>query len=243
MSDSTKPTVTTIPSMPTFLSDPPIKDGKRSRGSVAMQHQRGPRKPPVIREKKNKSKNNTVMDGSFTSICQMLGGKRIGAETIINLVRQIATTNMDAAAFITLYDSKSKDFHRCISAENIELLCIEASLPWPRLVTWAYEVALTTGQQLAAMTAAMHLPDVVNKTVKFAKQKDGHRDRDMLFRSTGFIPTAGGISIVNNVAARAQAANVTGEAFVPFEQDVIDIEDGRRSERAEPALVQPQGNE
>src|SRR5262249_37802197 len=81
-----------------------------------------------------------------------------------------------------------------------------------------------------AMKAALALPDVVDKTIKFAKQKGGKADREHLYRATGFLPTpSGGISIINQVAANAQARNAgmgdgSGGMFVPFEKDVIDLD-------------------
>jgi len=147
---------------------------------------------------------------------------RGGRKTFLNLVRSTAQTDLDAARFISKYDALNSFSKQNVSLED---LCTEADIKWPQLVGWAFQAAATTGQHLAAMKAALALPDVVDKSIKFAKQKDGHRDRDFLYQHTGFTPVADGtkISIVNQVAANAQAKNEGGAAFVPFEQDVIDV--------------------
>lgn len=165
------------------------------------------------------------MDGSFPSVCALLGAGASGAKTLLNLVRATAPTSPDAASFLALLDAKTQHLRNALSPQVLEDLCTEFSVPWPKLVGWAFEAAAATGQHLAAMKAALALPEVVDKTIKFAKRKDGYRDRDFLFRSTGFVPTPGGIAIINQIAANAQARNIDagGEAFVPFERDVIDI--------------------
>lgn len=163
---------------------------------------------------------NAGMDGTLKSIINMLRG---GQLALIGLVRTAAQTNTEAATFISKYDNLT---HRVknSSATKLEDICTEMEIGWPRMVSWAMEAAMTTGQHLAAMKAALALPEVVEKSIKFAKQKDGYRDRDFLYRHSGFVPTPAGssISIVNQIAANAQAKNEGGAAFVPFEQDVID---------------------
>jgi hypothetical protein len=155
----------------------------------------------------------------------MLGSRSQGVRILVNLIRACASVNKEAASFVDLYDSKTSHFRSALTPSALEDLATEADLPWPRLVAWAYESAISTGQHLASMKAALALPSVVDQTIKFAKRRDGHRDRDFLYRSTGFIPTPGGVSIVNQVAASAQARNISlGEdMFTPFERDIAEV--------------------
>jgi hypothetical protein len=159
--------------------------------------------------------------GSLGSVLSMLRG---GQKTLINLVRIVAATSTEAALFISKYDALTARARKCDSRVSLEDLCKESGIEWPRLVGWACEAAMATGQHIAAMNAALSLPDVVEKSIKYAKERKGTRDREMLFQHSRFIPVPSGstISILNQVAANAQAANSDAKAFVPFEQDIME---------------------
>lgn len=158
-------------------------------------------------------------------VCKSLPGGRRG---LLELLRTASATQPDAARFLDKWFSfRGKPNVSRVSWDDI---CVECGFEWTKLVTMALEAALTTNHHLAAMKAAVALPEVVDKMVKFAKRKDGVKDREMLFRHSNFLPVPAGttVSIVNQVAARAQASN-SPETLVPFEKDVIDAEeDGRR---------------
>ncbi len=173
------------------------------------------------KRKVGSGRRSANMNGTLASVCAMLRG---GKATLLNLIRITASSgNTDAANFLAHYDALQEKAKLRISFED---LCTECGFPWPRLVGWAFEAAASTGQHLAAMKASLALPEVVDASIKFAMKKDGHRDRDFLYQHTGFTPTPTGasISIVNQASANAQAKNGNETSFVPFEQDVIDVD-------------------
>lgn len=231
------------------MSDTPTFDPIHIVAPDSPAPKRRGRKPPdptAIAKRRPHVGNPKELDGSLASVCSLLGNRSQGIATLINLVRACGRTNPDAATFATLYDNKSAYLRKLTTPAMLEDLCTEAGIPWPRLVGWAFEAAASTGQHLAAMKAALALPSVVDKTIKFAKQKDGYRDRDFLYRSTGFLPSpSGGISIINNLAANAQARNIAvdGEMFTPFERDIVEITgvmtDGKTMLPAAPAADIP----
>lgn len=170
-----------------------------------------------ITKRDKRSAGRGKLNGTLTSICQMLRG---GQTTLLHLVRITAATELKAAELIAAYDALTSTAKAHV---NLEDLCTQCEIQWPKLVGWAFEAAATTGQHLAAMKAALALPEVVDRSIKEALTKKGYRDREFLYSHSRFIPVPGGstISVVNQVAANARASNDT-KAFVPFESDVMD---------------------
>ena len=162
--------------------------------------------------------------GSIQSFARYLPG---GMTTLISLVRMASETDPEAATFISKWDSQPVVARRNRTGQLIEGLCEELGMNWTRLLGWAAESAARTGQHFAAIKAALSLPEVVEKSIKFAKERKGIADRRMLFEHSRFIPVPAGaqVSILNQVAANAQSKNDSAGAFVPFESDIIEATD------------------
>ena len=80
---------------------------------------------------------------------------------------------------------------------------------------------------LAGILVSLALPEIVETGINSALGLKGHRDREMLFQHAGFLPGPCGatVSVVNQIAAKAAAANRNGEFFLPFEQDILEVEE------------------
>ena len=73
----------------------------------------------------------------------------------------------------------------------VEAFCLAAGVsPW-RVLEGITVVAVRQGAQASAILAAVVHPSVVEKTVERALQDDGTKERMMLHKAVGFLPTRG----------------------------------------------------
>jgi len=176
---------------------------------------------PLTRASKSKPDRRQVFRGTLQSFANNLRG---GVSTLVDLVRVAAETNLDAATFIARWDSHKDKIKRNNVGQVVEDTCRELQMDWTRLVGFAAEAAAKTGQHLAAINAALALPEVVERSIKFAKERKGVADRKFLFEHSRFVPIPAGsqVSIINQVAANAMSNNESSGAFVPFEADILE---------------------
>ena len=73
----------------------------------------------------------------------------------------------------------------------VEAFCHAAGVsPW-RILEAVTVVAVRQGAQASAVLAALVHPRVVEKTIERALQDDGTKERMMLHKAVGFLPTPG----------------------------------------------------
>jgi hypothetical protein len=73
----------------------------------------------------------------------------------------------------------------------VEAFCRAAGVSPSRILEAITVVAVRQGATASAIIAAIALPRVVQKTVERALQDEGTKDRIMLLRAVGFLPTRG----------------------------------------------------
>lgn len=114
-------------------------------------------------------------------------------------------------------------------------LCAAAGVEPEVFLGRTMEVVARQNGPVAAMLAAVAHPEIVAKTVKFAKQKSGVADRKFLHEHSGFIPVPKGTTIIN----RFQQLNQTNTLAAPtpdshelpaFEQDAVMFGKSERGE-------------
>lgn len=67
---------------------------------------------------------------------------------------------------------------------------------------------------------------LVSKAIKFAGRREGFKDRELLFKSSGFLPTTAGTSINMSqtaIAGSRSSSNRLDELLEPMEQDTLDF--------------------
>lgn len=126
------------------------------------------------------------------AISDMLKRMLGSAHKAIEILR--FSSSESAEAIIDVYDSIPVGDRKYIAMEAI---CLKADVEPARLFG---EVAITMRDlrsKESAMIAMDAHPDIVRKTIEFAKLPGGDKDRRMLHDSLGFTPTpkAGGINV------------------------------------------------
>lgn len=79
----------------------------------------------------------------------------------------------------------------------------------------------------STITASINHPKVIERTAYFARQYEGHQDRELFLRATGTLPDKKGASIVINNTPQNANVNLPSPAalsgFRPMDQSVIDM--------------------
>lgn len=85
------------------------------------------------------------------------------------------------------------------------------------------QVAVMTAElcsNLAAINAALALPEIVDAAIDSALEPDGQKDRQMLLQHSGFLPVPGGAT--SN--AHQLGSTVCDPSYRSFEQDILEEE-------------------
>lgn len=127
----------------------------------------------------------------------------------------------DAQAFMEKYNSVSLSDRDRLSLEEI---CVAAGVKTLDLLAAVVKALFLEGQTISSIIASTSHPKVVRKTVEMALEPGGHRDREMLHTSQGFLPTPKGSTFISN---RFQIANFSegGQPGVPATPELPDVED------------------
>jgi hypothetical protein len=106
---------------------------------------------------------------------------------------------------------------------KLEDLCVKECLSPGEMLARVAQDAHDTGLDVSKLIRGVAHPRVLQASIKQALKAEGHRDREMLFKSSGFLPTPTGPTFNNNVSAKAQAAAVTEpvKGLPSFEQDIM----------------------
>jgi len=124
---------------------------------------------------------------------------------------------------------------------NIESYSIAADVPTLRLLEIIVGTIVRMNHSLSEVISHIASPEVVSKTVEMALKDEGSKDREMLHKSTGFIPTPrGGPSVRVNVnQAQNQVASAAASVVAaPRPEDTISRLVDRFND-ARPALPAP----
>jgi len=121
----------------------------------------------------------------------------------------------------------------------IEAFCLAANVP-PIYVLEQLTLALMrAGAQASSIIASVNAPRVVQKTIEMALTDGGDRDRAMLHRATGFLPSPKGSQTNITVTQTAQAAaSAHAAAMAPPPEATIRRLSDRFNEAPRPATVE-----
>lgn len=128
---------------------------------------------------------------------------------------------------------------------QIEAFCVAAGVPTLRVLELIVGAIVHMNHRLSEAIANVASPAVVRKTVEMALLPEGSKDRELIHKATGFIPTPrGGPSVRVNVN-QTQAQNASAQASVvtaprPEEtiQRLVDrFNDARPTPAAQPMQV------
>ncbi len=106
----------------------------------------------------------------------------------------------DARKLSDAYLSVPASYRRLLAPEAF---CVAAGVSPSRALEIVMTIALRQAGQISTLVGALALPRIVEKTAKKALQDDGTKERMMLLKATGFVPTAGVPSFVQQPVARS----------------------------------------
>jgi hypothetical protein len=113
------------------------------------------------------------------------------------------------------------------AATTPEKLCEMISISPGRLIGLLSETAYELEQSTSVLERAIHHQELVRKSVSFAKRRDGFKDREMLFKSSGFLPSPHGstqnVNVSTIAAARAEATTPRDLSLESMEEDTIEL--------------------
>lgn len=107
------------------------------------------------------------------------------------------------------------------AAVSIDELCMYHGIDPIHFIGVVGEAAYKYANNSAILIAALQFPDVIARSVKEALTPEGFKDRELLAKHAGFIPTPHGqsINIQANAAARADSSNLPEREGLPsFEE-------------------------
>jgi hypothetical protein len=98
------------------------------------------------------------------------------------------SSDPDACKVLAAYESVPASYRRLLPPEAF---CLAAGVPPSRVLEIVAAIVVKEGGRLTAVRAAVQQARVLDKTFERALQDDGWRERLMIHKATGFLPTWG----------------------------------------------------
>lgn len=161
--------------------------------------------------------------GPISSVCRYIKG---GKQEFMRLAVMASQIEPELAGIVEVWEGLT------IPAQNrtsIEEICLKRDIDPGHFCGVVVEAAVKFRDNATILIAALNLPDVVQHSIQFAKNKEGFRDREALMKHAGFVPTPQGqrINILNQANAKAGAeAEANAERGLPtFERTISALDD------------------
>lgn len=134
----------------------------------------------------------------------------------VNLARMMSGDNEKLASVCKAWDNLTALQQKKTTLDD---LCALVNLPIPEFIGVVAPEAFRYGINMAKMFVGMAQPNLVKKSIEVALTPEGVKDREMLFKATGLVPTSKGINIVNSQTNQANG----GSGMPDFSEEVIDL--------------------
>jgi hypothetical protein len=225
--------------------------GSGESGVAGTSGDGAPQKPkrvrkPQLRSSQDKAQNAAIVKvsegkkslatlpfkGSLTYAISLIPG---GKATFIEYARLSPDPKIKEA--VHRWDTLSLNQKKRMT---VDMLCAAVEIPPVDMLKEVTGIAYQYNIDLSNFIAAVHQPQVVDRTIKSALRKDGVDDRRMMHQHSGFIPSPRGpqVTISNNVSAQAAAAaknTVQGDdsGLPDFELDAVKTVQSLRGDDSE----------
>jgi len=164
-------------------------------------------------------------------ITEMLKRACGSVEKAIEILR--FSDDKSAAAVVEVWDDANQGDRKILP---MEAFCLKADVPPPMIFGLVLISMKTLSAQESALTTMIEHPEVVRKTIAYAKDLPGAtKDREMIHQAVGYLPTSKGISMaVNLMGTNAQLAEgddddeAFAEAFPSLGAKVEEWSENRR---------------
>lgn len=149
----------------------------------------------------------------FTNVWEQVGGFSVAAEYLRG------SEDPDAVKFMEVYDRVPIDEHDFLEFQGF---CAAAGVSGKNIFgIIASEMAVESEQKIG-MISAIKAPDVINTILEVAQTPDGHRERAIVAKASGYLPRPKGSSlIINN--GKMVAGNAVTVNLPPFDQDIREL--------------------
>jgi hypothetical protein len=127
----------------------------------------------------------------------------------------------DAIKFMEKWDSISLDDKECIGFEGV---CAAAGVPGKKLFGIIVSEALTEGESKMALHTALKAPAVIAATLKRALTDEGHREKVLVAKASGWLPRPKGSQTNININnGRINQGNTTNLTLPAFDVDIREL--------------------
>lgn len=120
-------------------------------------------------------------------------------------------------AFVDAWDLLSPSDQEKVPLEQI---CAAVGISAAEFVGELARGAYRWNMDVSTLIAMVSQPAIIDKMTEFAMEPDGHKDREMLLKSSGFLPLPKGARTTIHVSAQAAAVAATENGLPSFEDDV-----------------------
>jgi len=150
-----------------------------------------------------------------------LAARKLSRDNVLQYITLAASDgDPHCQTFLHVYQDLKAWEKKCATLDDV---CAAAGISPVRLLKAIVGAAYEAGVDVANMVASVAHPDVVQKGVEYAMEKDGIEDRRMLYQHHSFIPMPKGttinVSAMSGSVAQAQAAG-SDQSVPSFLEDV-----------------------
>jgi hypothetical protein len=107
-----------------------------------------------------------------------------------------------------------------------EQLCEKARISYGRLLVLVEESARERNLLTSSIVRSMNATTLVHKAVNYGKTKEGFKDREMILKSSGFVPIPAGTEINATAISGSRSGAVAGrldESLEEMEADTLEF--------------------
>ena len=161
-----------------------------------------------------------------TSFLRQLPG---GFEVVMEYLR--GNDDPDAVKFLDVYDRLGDD----ASVIGFEGICAAAGVQGRKLYHYLVGEATIEGENQMALLTAIKAPGVINATLDMALQPQGHRERNLVAKASGWLPRPKGSQTNININnGRINQGNTTNVALPAFDLDIRELGERMQAMGGEP---------
>lgn len=154
----------------------------------------------------------SLKDAGLSYLALRLPG---GKASLVELAR--LSVDDRVKAFVDAWDMLAGGDQDSCLLENV---CAAVNIGPAEFVGEICRSAYRWNMDLSTLLAMMSQPAIVDKMTEFALEPAGHKDREMLLKSSGFLPLPKGSRTTIHVSAQAAAVAATENGLPSFEDDV-----------------------
>jgi len=159
--------------------------------------------------------------GPIDAVCRFLKG---GKQTFIAMAKLAPQIEPMLASVVDEIVNMNPVLRKRVDLDQI---CRQKDIDPMHFLSVVSEAAMKYRDSAQIIIAALNMPSVVQASVKTALTRDGVKDRELLFKHSGFVPTPAGqkISILNQNAMKAEVNRDVEGGVRSFERTMTELDE------------------